>query len=197
MSNVVGMSYDILDRVVRAAIHVRIRMLRATSALNDAGIPYAVTGDCAVATWVARFDEDAVRNPVDVELLVREDDLGILRPVLESARFCHRTVNGKDVFIDGPMGKVYGGIHIVLAGKKIRDHHLLPAPMVDETLPNQHFELISLKALVRMKLNSFRDKDRTHLRDMLELEMIDASWKARFPEPLADRLQQLIDTPDG
>ena len=54
----------------------------------------------------------------------------------------------------------------------------------------------ALEALVRMKLTSFRDKDRTHLRDMLEIGLIDSSWTSRFSAPLAARLQQLIDTPD-
>ena len=42
-----------------------------------------------------------------------------------------------------------------------------------------------------------RDKDKTHLRDMLDVGLIDASWPARYPTALADRLQQLIDTPGG
>jgi len=40
-------------------------------------------------------------------------------------------------------------------------------------------------------------KDRTHVRDMLSVGLIDASWPARFPPELAARLQHLIDTPDG
>jgi hypothetical protein len=36
----VGMSYDILDRMERAVAKVRERLLRATAALNQAGIPY-------------------------------------------------------------------------------------------------------------------------------------------------------------
>ena len=48
-----------------------------------------------------------------------------------------------------------------------------------------------------MKLTSFRDKDRTHVRDMIEVGLIDASWVIRLPEVLADRLQLLLDTPEG
>jgi hypothetical protein len=48
-----------------------------------------------------------------------------------------------------------------------------------------------------MKLTSFRDKDRTHLRDMLEVGLIDQSWVKRFPTELSARLQQLIDSPEG
>jgi hypothetical protein len=48
-----------------------------------------------------------------------------------------------------------------------------------------------------MKLTSNRDKDRMHLRDMLGVGLIDATWPARYPPELAVRLQHLIDTPDG
>ena len=48
-----------------------------------------------------------------------------------------------------------------------------------------------------MKLTSFRDKDRTHLRDLIEVGLLDASWLARVPDALRSRLQQLLDTPEG
>jgi hypothetical protein len=35
------------------------------------------------------------------------------------------------------------------------------------------------------------------VRDMLDVELIDASWTGRFPPELAERLQHLIDTPEG
>jgi hypothetical protein len=47
-----------------------------------------------------------------------------------------------------------------------------------------------------MKLTSFRDKDRTHVRDLLDVGLIDATWVRRFSPALGARLQQLIDTPD-
>jgi hypothetical protein len=40
-----------------------------------------------------------------------------------------------------------------------------------------------------MKLTSFRDKDKTHLRDMLEIGLIDQSWVTRFSPELAARLR--------
>ena len=48
-----------------------------------------------------------------------------------------------------------------------------------------------------MKLNSFRDKDRMHLRDLLDIRLIDSSWLPRLLPEHAARLQQLIDDPDG
>src|SRR4051812_48134793 len=45
-----------LDRMVRAVERVRERLVRATAALEKAGIPYAVAGGNAVAVWVTRVD---------------------------------------------------------------------------------------------------------------------------------------------
>ncbi len=51
-----------LERMVRAVEKVRDRLRRATAALTAAEIQFAVVGGNAVAAWVARVDEAAVRN---------------------------------------------------------------------------------------------------------------------------------------
>lgn len=48
-----------------------------------------------------------------------------------------------------------------------------------------------------MKLTSFRDKDRVHLRDLISIGMIDESWFGGLSPVLRERLQDLIDHPDG
>src|SRR5213082_4249517 len=80
---VVDMSWDILDRMERAVAKVRERLMRATAALNKAGVPYAVVGGHAVASWVATVDEGAVRNTGDVDLLIRREDLPAVTAALE------------------------------------------------------------------------------------------------------------------
>lgn len=70
-------------------------------------------------------------------------------------------------------------------------------PDVSESETAGFFRLLSLDALVRMKLTSFRDKDRVHLRDLLEVGLIDASWCARLPAALRARLQNLLDNPES
>ena len=68
--------------------------------------------------------------------------------------------------------------------------------MSEAVRPDQ-FQVIALESLLRMKLTAFRDRDKTHVRDMLEIGLIDTTWPARFPPDLAARLQSLIDTPEG
>ena len=67
------------ERSLMAAEKVKERLSRATRALDAAGIPYAVAGGNAIAEWVGRVDEDAVRTTRDVDLLVRRSDLPAIR----------------------------------------------------------------------------------------------------------------------
>jgi hypothetical protein len=183
--------------MIRAVEKVRERLLRATAALERGGIPYAVVGGNAVAVWVARVDEAAVRNTQDVDLLLRRADLDAATAALAQVGFMRRHVAGIDLFLDGPHAKARDAVHVVFAGEKVRPEYLLPAPDVAESEPATSFRVLSLDALVRMKLTSFRDKDRTHVRDLLEVGLIDANWCQRLPPDLAQRLQALLETPHG
>jgi hypothetical protein len=183
--------------MVLAVELVRQRLLRASAALDAAGVPYAVAGGNAVATWVSTVDRAAVRNTQDVDILLRRADLGAAKRALESVGFVHRHVAGIDMFLDGPDAKARDAVHIVLAAEKVRPEYAAPAPDVNESERQDQFRVLALESLVRMKLTSFRDKDRTHLRDLLDVGLIDASWPSRFPPTLAQRLQHLVDTPEG
>jgi hypothetical protein len=176
---------------------VRERLLRATAALEQAGVAYAVAGGNAVAAWVTRVDEAAVRYTQDVDILLRRSDLPAATVALESAGFVFLHVAGMDVFLDGPDAKARNAVHVVFAGEKVRPHETLSNPDVLESEIGDHFRILSLEALVQIKLTAFRDKDRTHLRDLLDVGLIDESWKQHYPAELAERLQLLIDTPDG
>lgn len=188
---------DLLDRMVSAVEKVRERLLRAARALDRAGVPYAVVGGNAVAFWVATVDEAAVRNTADVDILLRRNDLSAAATALEGVGFVYRHVGGMDVFLDGPEAKVRSAVHVVFAGEKVRPHEALPNPEVSRAGADQPFRVIALEALVQIKLTAFRRKDQVHLLDLLEVGLIDGTWKDRYLPELADRLQLLIDTPEG
>ena|SRR5438105_14052479 len=185
------------ERMSNAVEKIRQRMLRAAAALEKAAIPYALVGGNAVAAWVSRVDEAAVRNTRDVDILLRRSDLEAATQALGTAGFIRRHVAGVEMFLDGPEAKARDAVHVVLALEKVRRDSLLPAPDVSESESTPAFRLITLEALVRMKLTSFRDKDRTHLRDLIEVGLVDRSWIARLPAPLQPRLQQVLENPEG
>lgn len=182
------------ERMLAAVEDVRHRARRAAGALQRAGIPHVIVGGNAVAAWVARVDQEAVRNTKDVDLLIRRDDLPRVIAELEAAGFVHQNVAGVDLFLDGAEGSVRSAIHLLFAGEKVRPDHPLPAPEVAESLAGPEFPVATLDALVRMKLTSFRLKDQVHLLDLLEVGLIDETWCGRVPPPLSERLEQLIET---
>lgn len=191
------------ERMIRAVEKVRQRLLRAAAALREAGVPYAVVGGNAVAAWVSRVDEAAVRNTRDVDILLRRADLPAAQAALARAGFIHRRVaslgqpGGMEIFLDGPEASVRDALHIIFAGEKVHDHSALPAPDVTESEEADAFRLVGLDALVRMKLTAFRDKDRTHLRDLIELGLLDAAWLDRVPPELRPRLDDLLRHPES
>jgi len=180
-----------------AAEKVKERLRRATKTLDVACVPYAVAGGNAVAEWVGRVDEDAVRNTRVIDILIRRIDLPAARTALEAAGFVYYQLLDVDMFIDGPQGRPSGGIHILFAGETARPDFEHASPDLDESERAAEFQVATLQALVKMKLIAWRDKDRTHLRDLIGVGLIDATWPARFPPPLGERLQQLLDDPNG
>ena len=187
------------ERMVTAVEKVHERLRRATAVLQAANIPYAVIGGNAVAAWVARVDPAAVRNTQDVDILLNRADLPAAITAMEAAGFICRHAASIDTFLDGKGSKARDAVHILFANEKVRPEYAEPTADVSDvemSADGTHRHL-ALEPLVRMKLTSNRDKDRTHVRDLIEVGLIDATWSARFGPELAARLQGILDTPDG
>jgi hypothetical protein len=194
---VVSFGEDILERMVLAVEKVRERLRRAAGALDAARIPYALIGGNAVAAWVSKIDPGALRNTVDVDLMVNRSDLPAVTKALEGAGFVYQDLLGVARFLDGPNGSPRDAVHLLFAGEKMRPPYAAAAPTLDTADDHEAFQLLALESLVRTKLTSFRDKDRTHLRDMIEVGLVDRAWLNRLQPELAKRLQELLDDPDG
>lgn len=95
-----------------------------------------------------------------MDILLRRADLEVAKVALVKACFIFRHVNSLDMFLDGPEASARDAVHIVFAGEKVRAESPVAAPDVSESEDTGAFRLISLAALVRMKLTAFRDKDR-------------------------------------
>src|SRR5690242_177856 len=112
--------------MIRAVEKVRDRLLRAARALELAGVPYAIAGGNAVAAWVSRVDESAVRNTRDVDILLRRADLNAARQALEAVGFVYRRLSSLgqpgtlELFLDGADASAREAIHLVFAGERVR-----------------------------------------------------------------------------
>jgi len=185
------------ERIERAVEIVKERLRRVARALNAANIPYAVIGGNAVQHWVAQVDESVVRNTRDVDIILNESDLERAIVALEAAGFLYRRAAGVTMFLDGPDAKARDAVHVVFAGKKVREEYPAPVPEIDEYAWMDDARTLPLERLVIMKLTSFRRKDQVHLLDMISIGLIDANWLEGLSPVLRSRLQELLNDPDG
>jgi len=187
---------DILQRMVNAVESVRTRLLRATQALAKHNVQYAVVGGNAVAAWVATVDEGAVRNTRDVDVMIRRADFAEAKKALEAEGFVHQEVAGVDLFLDHAEATPRSAVHIY-SGEFVHSGEPSPNPTVEDSMQLGAFQVLNLEALLQTKLTAFRDKDRTHVRDLIGVGLVDQTWVDHLPLVLAARLQSILDTPDG
>ncbi|MFA7237268.1 MAG: hypothetical protein WC058_10425 [Phycisphaeraceae bacterium] len=171
---------------------VEQRLRAVTAALDEAGIGYAVVGGNAVAAWVARIDPSATRATKDVDLLVQRQDEQRIAAVMAELGFERVDLRRMILFIDPAEPSKRAGVHLVWADTLIRPSYSTASPSVREIVRDPAgFALLDLPALVRMKLTSFRDVDRVHLADLLEVGLITNEIRETLPNDLRARLDEI------
>jgi hypothetical protein len=186
-------SSGLWERYLMALDEVTDRLQRIARALDEAGVIYALVGGQAVALWVATKDPAAVRTTKDVDILLRREDLPKARAAAASVGLDYFELMGVGMFLERSDPNPRKAVHLLWAGEKVRPDHPLPAPSADERdLPEPGKPVIALPALVRMKLLANRDQDRVHLRDLIEVGLVDRSFLQTLPPELASRLEALL-----
>ncbi len=165
---------------------------RVAKALEKARVPYAVIGGNAVAAWVATVDEDAVRATKDVDILVRRADLPAITAALKRLGLVPVEVLGIIMFVDRKRPSPKSGVHLVLAGERVRtdQRHAAPDPSKCRRA-GAGFLIVDLPQLLAMKLQAFRDLDRVHVRDLIGVGLITDALAAALPPDLRKRLRQV------
>ena len=169
------------------------RLQRIARALEEAGVAYALVGGQAVALWVATKDPAAVRTTKDVDILLRREDLPRARAAAAAVALDYFEVLGVGMFLERSDPNPRKAVHLLWAGEKVRPEYPLPSPTVDEREmlePGKH--VVALPGLVRMKLMSNRDQDRVHLRDLIDVGLIQRDLLQTLPSDLASRLDVLL-----
>jgi hypothetical protein len=187
------------ERLARAVERVRERLLRSTAALNTAGVPCAVAGGNAVAAWVETADAGGVRNCPDVDIIVRQNNFDVARDALTASGFVYVERSGFHAFLEVPDSKIRNAVRVFIAGVKVRADDFWPVPDIADArfAPSAKFWHLSLVPLVGMCLSSFRLVEKVYLHDLADVGLVDSTWPARFPPQLAQRLQLILDTPEG
>ena len=76
-------------------------------------------------------------------------------------------------------------VYALFADEKVRPEYLYPSPDLTETESGPSYRMLTLDALVRMKITSFRGSlIGSMFRDMMDVGLIDVSWLSRVPPEL-------------
>jgi hypothetical protein len=186
------------ERMIGARDKVQRRLDSSTACLRGAvSIPHAVIGGNAVAAWVSTIDPDAVRGTPNVDLLIDRANLSRAMTAILNAGFVQAFGSVADSFLESPNSRPNSRIRLFFAGERISTRCERPLPRVTDSMRIGRLDVISLESLVEMKLVAHRTIDRVHLRDMIDVGLIDATWTSTLPAELGSRLQQLLNTPDG
>ena len=177
---------------VMAVNRVEERLRKVTKALDAAGVPYAVIGGNAVAAWVATADPHATRATKDVDVLVRLEHRDRIAAAMASLGFVEHDLRRILMYIDPAEPSRRSGVHFVWADTLIKPSYAAPSPSVEESIRgSEGFLVLTLPALLRMKLTSFRDIDRVHVRDLIKVGLVNASVRATLSAPLQTRLAEI------
>lgn len=172
-------------------------LLRVSSALERAGVPYCVVGGNAVAAWVARVDDGAVRATKDIDLLVRRSDLSPIRAAADEIGFDLDSAGEIYALLDRTDPRSSRGVHLVFAGEKIRSFRPRPAPNVDEfVLSDAGYRVLNLVPLVVMKLDAGRRIDLVHIEDLLRTGLIDVALAKSLPPDLGPKVLDIAASMD-
>lgn len=155
---------------------------RLVQAFTQAGLDYRVVGGVAVFLHVTERDPGAARSTRDVDIAV---DRAQLQAVVDAVRpfgFTYRHAAGVDMLVDAREPKARSAVHLVFVREKVRP---APARTAEGVL------LAPVGDLVRMKLTSYRLKDRVHIQDLDAVGLITPEVEAQLSEPLRARLREV------
>lgn len=162
------------------------------SALDAAGVRYAVIGGNAVATWVAAIDEHAVRNTKDVDILVDRASLAQIDAAVRGCGYYLDSVGDIPVLLEQSNPKPSRGVHLLIAGERVRATDVVTAPSVDRAVRSDRgYWVIDVASLLTMKLIAFRRHDQVHIEDMIRVGLITPEIRAQIPADLLGRFEEI------
>lgn len=165
---------------------------RLSAALRQAGIEYRVIGGVAAFIHVSERDPLLARMTRDVDLAIDRDCLQALAKAVPPFGFEYRHAAGVDMLVDTAQPNARSAVHLVFVREKVRADY--PEPVPDFSSPVRTAEgllVASVADLVRMKLTSFREKDRVHVRDMDSVGLITPEIEGQLSDLFRQRLAQV------
>jgi hypothetical protein len=158
---------------------------RVHVALTQAGVEYRIVGGVAVFLHINEIDPLAARLTPDVDVAIDRKDLEAVAEIAGNHGF--RYVESAWV-----TEELRSAVHFLVIGEKVRPKDLEPVPGFSPPVVTKEGIFVAPASdLVRMKLTSFRMKDRMHIIDLDSVGLITPEIEEALPEALHARLEQL------
>ena len=165
--------------------------------LEQAGVPHELVGGLAVFLHVENADSTHSSLTRDIDIMIRRDDLARVVRIAEDYGFRFRHSMGEDMLLFGDTNSTRNAVRLLYAGEKVKATQLESHPHINPVrvgLHGQDFWVIPVLGLVRMKLSSYRDKDRVHVRSMDAAGLITRDIEDGLGEELMARLRNVRET---
>ncbi len=107
------------------------------------------------------------------------------------AEFRFRHVAGVDMLVDKEKPQARSAVHLVFVNEKVRTEYLEPVPASEPVRTKEGILIAPVADLVRMKLTSFRLKDKVHIQDLDGVGLITQEIEKSLSEPLRQRLAEV------
>jgi hypothetical protein len=170
---------------------------KITDALAAENIPHELIGGLAVLIHVEEADPAQTALTRDVDLMVRRSDLERIKQAAAKNGFRFRHTAGVDMLLYGSADSAKNAVHLIFSGEKVRPNQATPNPPIlpeKKVIHGREVLVVPVTDLVRMKLSSYRDKDRVHIRSMDAAGLITREVEEGLPDELHSRLQHVRET---
>jgi hypothetical protein len=165
---------------------------RLATSLDEKQIPYRLIAGLAVFFHVDARDPLKSRLTRDVEVAVSRSDVKRIAAAAAKFGFRYRHTAGVDMLVDAEKPTARSAVHFVFTGEKVRSDYIEPVPDFSSPVRTADGLLLAPVAdLVRMKLTSFRLRDRVHIQDLDSVGLITAEIEAGLSEVLLQRLKEV------
>src|SRR5579862_578071 len=165
---------------------------RLAKALSQAGIEYRVVGGFAAYMHVNEVEPMAARLTRDIDVAVDRADLDAIIRAVRPFGFEYRHAAGVDMLVDAEAPKAHSAVHLLFIREKVRKEYAEPVPAFSQAVRYENgVSIVPVADLVKMKLTSYRDKDRVHVRDMDGVGLITKEVEADLSPILLERLRHI------
>jgi len=170
---------------------------KITDALTAERIAHELIGGLAVLIHVEEANPEYSTLTRDVDIMVRRAGLGRIKKAAARKGFRFRRVVRVDMLLYGDTNSAKNAVHLVFSGEKVRLNQATLNPRIKPERKHIHGKEVMVAPvadLVRMKLSSFRDKDRVHVRSMDAARLITPDVEKNLTPELAARLKHVRET---